>query len=327
MTSESGGCRPRSAPWVVALVLAAFVVLPAAPASAQITIRMATMMPANSAWARILKEMAAEWNRASGGKVELRLFLGATRGDDQNVVRDMRTGALVGGALAGFRLSSTHLFVQHATLWLAFVGAVAATRQGAHLTLSTTELLREGRARTISRLFGFSIAAAVSAVLAYASYTFVVLNRSDSVLPALGVPQWTSELVMPVALGIMALIFAWKASDRWPGRVIAALAIPAACALGLVPRESASALWPLGLLVAGGALFGAPVFVAMGGIALVGFVCEGVTVASVSSQVHRLIASEELPAIPLLTAAGYVLAESAAFWRTWSWDSCSRRSG
>ena len=34
--------------------------------------------------------------------------------------------------------------------------------------------------------------------------------------------------------------------------------------------------------------------------------------AAVSSQVYRLLASETLPAIPLLTAAGYVLAESAA---------------
>ena len=66
------------------------------------------------------------------------------------------------------------------------------------------------------------------------------------------------------------------------------------------------------MLVLAGALLGAPVFVAMGGIALVGFVCEGTTVAAVSSQVYRLLASETLPAIPLLTAAGYVLAESDA---------------
>ena len=38
--------------------------------------------------------MAADWNRVSGGKVTLRLYLGGTRGDDQNVVADMRTGAL-----------------------------------------------------------------------------------------------------------------------------------------------------------------------------------------------------------------------------------------
>ena len=219
---------------------------------------------------------------------------------------------LVGGAVAGFRLSSTHLFVQQATLWLAFVGAIAATRQGSHLTLSTTGFLREGRAQAISRIFGYSIAAAVSAVLAYASFIFIIANRNDRVLPAVGVPEWVSALVMPVALAVMALLFAWNASDRWPGRLLGLLVIPATFALGLVPRESAGLLWPLGLVVMAGALFGAPVFVAMGGIALVGFLCQGSTMASVSSQVYRLLASETLPAIPLLTAAGYVLAESAA---------------
>ena len=219
---------------------------------------------------------------------------------------------LIGGPLFGFRLSSTHLYVQHATLWLAFVGAIAATGQGAHLTLSTTEFLREGRARDISRLFGLSVAAAVSAVLAYASYSFVIKNRTDKILPTIGVPEWVSSLVMPGALAIMAVVFAWKASDKWWGRLIALLAIPAAFSIGLIPDESVSRIWPLGFVVLGGAFFGAPVFVAMGGIALVGFVSESTTVAAVSSQVYRLLASETLPAIPLLTAAGYVLAESAA---------------
>jgi C4-dicarboxylate transporter DctM subunit len=54
------------------------------------------------------------------------------------------------------------------------------------------------------------------------------------------------------------------------------------------------------------------VFIAMGGIALLMFFREGTPVAAVSAEVYRLVASETLPAIPLLTAAGYVLAESAA---------------
>lgn len=220
---------------------------------------------------------------------------------------------LIGGPLFGFRLASTHLYVQHATLWLAFLGAVAATASGEHLTLSTAALLGEGRARRASQLFAFSVAAAVSAVLAYASYTYVVINKNDRVLPAIGVPEWVSALIMPVGLGLVAALFAWKASNRWWGRLLALLAIPAAFAIGLVPEASISgAFWPLSLLVLAGALLGAPVFVAFGGIALVGFVTEGTTVAAVSSQVYRLLASETLPAIPLLTAAGYVLAESAA---------------
>ena len=60
------------------------------------------------------------------------------------------------------------------------------------------------------------------------------------------------------------------------------------------------------------ALLGAPVFVAMGGIAAVLFFADGTPVSAVTRKVYDLIASPTLPAIPLLTAAGYVLAESAA---------------
>ena len=148
---------------------------------------------------------------------------------------------LIGGPLFGFRLASTHLYVQHATLWLAFLGAVAATADGSHLTLSTAALLGDGRARRVSQLFAFSVAAAVSAVLAYASYTYVVINKNERVLPVLEVPEWVSALMMPVGLAVVALLFAWKASDRWWGRALALLAIPAAFAVGLVPAESARA--------------------------------------------------------------------------------------
>jgi tripartite ATP-independent transporter DctM subunit len=220
---------------------------------------------------------------------------------------------LVGGALFDYRLASTHLYVQHATLWLAFLGAVAATASGEHLTLSTAALLGEGRARRASQLLAYSVAASVAAVLAYAAYTYVIVNQNERVLPVIEVPEWVSALVMPVSLGLMALMFAWKASTSWWGRALALLAIPAAFAIGWVPAESAgSVFWPLSALVIAGALLGAPVFIAFGGIALVGFVSEGTTVAAVSSQVYRLLASETLPAIPLLTAAGYVLAESEA---------------
>jgi C4-dicarboxylate transporter DctM subunit len=64
--------------------------------------------------------------------------------------------------------------------------------------------------------------------------------------------------------------------------------------------------------VVAAALLGAPVFVAMGGLALVLFFADGTPVSAVSAEVYRLIASPTLPAIPLLTAAGYVLAESGA---------------
>ena len=220
----------------------------------------------------------------------------------------------VGRPLGGFHVPGKDEYVKQLTLWLAFVGGLSAAIQAKHLTLSTAEFFGEGRARRLSRLFGFSVAAAVIAILGKGTYDIVRVHRAvaePKMLP-IGLPEWVSEGIMPVALGAMALVFAWKASDRWWGRAVAVLAIAGAFAIGLVPAESATYLWPLTLVVLAAALLGAPVFVAMGGIAAVLFFADGTPVSAVTRRVYDLIASPTLPAIPLLTAAGYVLAESAA---------------
>jgi len=59
-------------------------------------------------------------------------------------------------------------------------------------------------------------------------------------------------------------------------------------------------------------LLGAPVYVAMAGVALVLFFSESTPVSAVPAEIYRLIGSPTLPAIPLLTVCGYVLAESHA---------------
>jgi len=220
----------------------------------------------------------------------------------------------IGRPLGGIHVPGKDEYVKQLTLWLAFVGGLAAAAQGTHLTLSTSEFFGEGLARRLSRLFGFSVSAAVVAILAKGTYDIVRVHRAVSepkMLP-IGVPEWASEAIMPVSLGLMALVFVWKASDRWWGRGVAFLAIPAAFAIGLIPPESLTYIWPLALVVLAAALFGAPVFVAMGGVAAVLFFSHGTPVSAVTRKVYDLIASPTLPAIPLLTAAGYVLAESAA---------------
>ena len=219
-----------------------------------------------------------------------------------------------GPKLVGFHVPGAVTYVKHLTLWLAFVGGLAAASQAKHLTLSTAEFLGEGRVaapRAAAGLLGVG--------RAWSASSPTRARRSSGSTPSsrsrwpFGVPEWVSEIIMPVSLGLMALVFAWKASDRWWGRLVALLAIPAVvrprpgC-----PPGGAPSLWPLALVILAAALLGAPVFVAMGGIALLLFFRDGTPVAAVSAEVYRLVASETLPAIPLLTAAGYVLAESAA---------------
>ena len=220
---------------------------------------------------------------------------------------------VVGRPLGGFHVPGGAPYLQQLTLWLTFLGGLVATREGAHLTLSTAELLGEGRRRrTATTLIAASVAAAVAAVLAWGAWQVVLSDRSaGKVLPG-GLPVWISECVMPLALALIALRLVWRAADRWPGRLVALAAAGGVFVLGGFVGRAEVLAWPLGVVVLAAALLGAPVFTAMGGVALVLFFKAGVPVSAVPAEIYRLIESPTLPAIPLLTACGYVLAESKA---------------
>jgi tripartite ATP-independent transporter DctM subunit len=203
------------------------------------------------------------------------------------------------------------VLVQHLTLWVGFLGALLATATGNHLALSTQGVLPAGWPRRSAAILTRAVSAAVCALLAFAS---VGLVRADMMTPRHilpGVPLWWSELVMPVACTFMAVRFAWRSG---PGpqpaldRAIAIAAIGCAFLLSFVP-PSPTVVWALGIIVFVAFLAGTPVFVAMAGIAMTLFYGEGVPIAAVPTETLRLSTNATLPAVPLLTVAGYILAE------------------
>lgn len=202
-------------------------------------------------------------------------------------------------------------YLRQLVLWLAFLGGLVATRERRHLALSTAELFPP-RIKRVGRLVAAAVAAATVAILTYASVVLVLANREEGRTLMGGTPVWVLELVMPVSLALMALRFAWGASDRWPGRVLALCAIPLAFSFGLIPDTVAGWAFPMAIFFLVALFLGTPVFVAMAAFALFFFFRDGLPVAAVTAEVYRLISSPTLPAIPLLTATGYVLAESNA---------------
>jgi len=218
----------------------------------------------------------------------------------------------LGRPLGGLGVPGSSEYRAQLTLWLALLGGLLAARERHHLTLSTAEAIGKAKVRDAARVFSSAVAAAVCAVLAYSAYGVVLADRQQGKLLAIGVPVWVSECVMPLALGLLAVRIAWGASERWRGRAIAFAAIPAAFALGLAHGAAAGIALPLVAVIVLAALVGAPVFVAMGGIALALFFKDGVPVSAVTADIYRLMVSPTLPAVPLLTACGYVLAESNA---------------
>jgi tripartite ATP-independent transporter DctM subunit len=223
--------------------------------------------------------------------------------------------------LTGRELPGASVLAQHITLWVGFLGALLATVSGQHLALSTLDLVPAGWPRRAARFFGQAVSAAACALLAWASVRLVQAEWDSFGVITFGIRVAWSQLVMPAGFALMALRFAWRAGDRdadsagsrWALRA-AALALAAASFLlgGVTPGPALGTL--LLLVVAAAFLLGAPVFVGMAGVAMVLFYRDGggPAIAAVPTATFNLVASHTLPAIPLLTAAGYVLAEGGA---------------
>ncbi len=218
---------------------------------------------------------------------------------------------MLGRPLAGFHVPGSASYIHQLTFYLTFLGGLVATWFRKHLTLSTAELLPEGRPRKAAHLLAGATAAAVCAVLTWGAAGVVMAERELGSTLSFGLPVWVGELVMPLGFAGMALSFAWLAAPRWDGRLLALGAAGAVFLLAFVTPAS-PLVWLLGALLLASLLLGMPVFAAMAGLAALLFWKDQVPVSAVTAEIYRLVASPTLPAIPLLTATGFVLAETRA---------------
>jgi len=121
---------------------------------------------------------------------------------------------------------------------------------------------------------------------------------------------WVAQLVMPVAFGLIALRLAWQAGAGWPGRLAGFAGIALGAALGQFPMflEGRPA-WPALAVLGLGTVLGGPLFAVLGGAAVLLFMAGGVPMAAVPVETYRLSVNPTLPAIPLFTLTGILLAE------------------
>ena len=225
------------------------------------------------------------------------------------VVRPLLTGGIPGSIP----------FVQHLTLWVAFLGAGIAARQDKLIALATATFIPEGAARRAARAFAATVGAAVTALLAWSAIDVVAIEMEIGGDIALGIPSWVFQLVLPLAFGVVAVRLAWRAGG-WGARAVAAVGLlagvwlsgsGAACAAG---EDGACLLaggagWPWVALVVLAALAGAPIFTVLAGAAVFLYMVDAFDPAAVPLYAYDLATEPHLPSIPLFTLTGFILAQ------------------
>jgi tripartite ATP-independent transporter DctM subunit len=210
-------------------------------------------------------------------------------------------------------LPGSQPFVQHLMLWVGFLGAAIAAREGRLLQLASGSYIPEGIWRDLAGVVSGLVGSAVSVVLAAASVELVRIERAGEAQIALGVAVWMAQLVLPLAFGILAIRLVWHASRHPWGRAVASLGLVLGVVLVFRPEllEGGPA-WPWLVVIVGACLLGGPLFVLLGGSAVFLFLTDGIPAAAIPVETYRLAVNPTLAAIPLFTLTGFVLAEGRA---------------
>jgi tripartite ATP-independent transporter DctM subunit len=201
--------------------------------------------------------------------------------------------------------------VQHLTLWITFLGAALAARSDRLLALSLTRLLPERWSGRAKQLTSF-LATAVASLLFVASVSLVRVDYEYGDEVAWGIPLWMFSVIIPLGFAAIAFRLIWKSSDSPRGRVLSGLGLLVPLAFGWVPLETYALLLPLSLVLLLGTALGMPIFSAIGGFAMLLFWQEGTPISAVPGETYRLSTSPMLPAIPLFTLGGFILAEGGS---------------
>ena len=214
----------------------------------------------------------------------------------------------------GRGVDNAPVLVQHLGLVIAMFGAVAAERRGQLSTLGGG-LGQLGGARWQAAIDSFAkgSAAVVCGILAMASWHFVASEMPAAKSLAYGLPLWSVQATMPLGFVLLGARLGARCGHRAASRVAWAASLPAAGWMLAASIDGlAVPLLPGMLVLLAMLLCGAPIFAVLGGLALALFASDSLPLASVALSHYQITVNPSLPALPLFTLAGLVLARTGA---------------
>ena len=211
-------------------------------------------------------------------------------------------------------IPASQILVQHLTLWIGFSGAVLAAKDNKLLALTRKSLFDKDVKFHFGRWVAKVTTFLVLFSLSLASWDLIKIEIEFPMEIAPYVPRWFAQIVMPLCFSLMAIIVLFKSYDNYFYQssliIICILLSP----FGIIEFISDYIpILPFGIIIIGISIFyGAPIFIGLGGLAVLLFWYDYTPISSIPVETYRIVTSPTLPTIPLFTLAGYLLAESKA---------------
>jgi tripartite ATP-independent transporter DctM subunit len=236
-------------------------------------------------------------------------------------------------------LRASNDYIRHLVLWIAFAGAMITTREKNHLSLSIgIERIPEKIRRWVTAGTSF-VSVAICSAQAISSLSFVLAGFAPTARAGV-VPIVLATAIMPLGYAFMTFRFVvtptagsgrrWVAFLGVPAGLLLAWSSLASVFLSILPAASHAAAWfagpgqsisetvagvfsvihlPMVFLLLASVLLGGPIFVLVGGLALLFFLHSGGALEVAANQAYTMLTGDVIPSIPLFTLAGYIISE------------------
>jgi TRAP-type C4-dicarboxylate transport system permease small subunit len=98
-------------------------------------------------------------------------------------------------------------FLRHSVLWIGLLGAARATAENKHIRIDVLTRVLPAAILPAARIFSTLVSLSVSAILCYASVTFVQNERISGYIAFAGIPLWWLEIIFPLTFALMTIRF------------------------------------------------------------------------------------------------------------------------
>jgi len=92
-------------------------------------------------------------------------------------------------------------------LWIALLGAMAATRDKNHISIDVLSKFLPAYLKKIAQFVTYWFTAMICALLAWQGGRLVVMDYREATTAFSSIPAWACELIIPFGFGIMSLRF------------------------------------------------------------------------------------------------------------------------
>lgn len=217
-------------------------------------------------------------------------------------------------------------YLVHVVLLIAFIGGMISAREGSHLAIQLLPETTHGPAKLVLDRFNGTLGTTITTAFFWASLSFTAVSFEPGSRIGI-IPIYLFAAVMPLAF----LVITFRLGKRltWIGLLLGTIigfSAPTMIAYFYSPvippwLDTLYGHWfvllesisiPVILVLLVGAFTGVPLFIVLGGVALMLFARSGGALESVPNEGYVLLTGSTIPAIPLFTLTGFLLSESKA---------------